>query len=874
MPGNPTGNQDVACSLFLGRNVELEPSDLPEGVSPANQECAYVPGSVFSRACFHKLLTPADSTSTVVYSKTYVQPNGQPLTLILYSNGKLYKEDPIGNPGVLVQIGSVVPGSYCFSVTAGGREWMAFSDGLHGTDIPRSFDGTNFDRVSQDGPGAGAQAVADINTQSAVSSVVLSNIAAVASATEAGNVVTITTAAPHGLTETAGFVLLYGIVVAGYNGLFQIGTIPSATTFTVVNAGTGLAAAGAGGNVGFGTVTVTTATAHGLNPGDAVVLGGTASSLDNGANQTSNIPAPPFWDVVQVTSSTVFLFSLVGLRGQGALNSTTINGGGAGGNAQTGGMISVGTHQLVVIFQTRTGFQTAPSPMISWTCAGQKQATVTGIPIGPSNVVARILALTGSGGSSFFYIPDNTQIPGSSLLFNGGLAPSTIVKSTIIPDNTTTSFTLDFPDNTLFAGTPIDVDGNNLFNQVVLGPCLGFFSYASRLLAWGERNKVQNLLNMGFEGGFYSGAPTVPLGWTVVGAGGALVTNPVNFGEAWQVTGAGAGVRGKLQQTAYQDEEFVAIIDPSTQYTFRCWAEASAGGLTGNLLAILSSVSAGFTSTATIPANTIPTGGGFVQANFSLATPAVIPSDLLFIIETSNLTNAATVTVDEMEIIFTANPFLDTIARASYVSPPGSLESFDGVTGKIGSSSDPTPIRGFGIVRDTLGLITAERLHRTQDNDGEPRTWSVPQVAASCGAFSPFAITGAQEGSGEDWIMWAGPYGLRIWEGDTPWKLSQEIQPDWDSINQAAQQSVWLENDPVARRVYIGAPLLGTVVNVAGTGFGASQGTSTITFAGLLCSVILWSDTNIFAILPTSHASSIIVVTVAGQSTSIPYEAI
>ena len=46
------------------------------------------------------------------------------------------------------------------SATQFGREYMAFSDGLMGQDLPRQYDDTNFDRVSQIGPAEGP-AVAD-----------------------------------------------------------------------------------------------------------------------------------------------------------------------------------------------------------------------------------------------------------------------------------------------------------------------------------------------------------------------------------------------------------------------------------------------------------------------------------------------------------------------------------------------------------------------------------------------------------------------------------------------------------------------------------------------------------------------------------------
>jgi len=54
---------------------------------------------------------------------------------------------------------------------------------------------------------------------------------------------------------------------------------------------------------------------------------------------------------------------------------------------------------------------------------------VTGIAIGPPNVIQRILAFTGAGGSRYFYIPADVA---------GG------AKSTVLNDNTSISLLVDF----------------------------------------------------------------------------------------------------------------------------------------------------------------------------------------------------------------------------------------------------------------------------------------------------------------------------------------------------------------------------------------------------------------------------------------------
>ena len=106
------------------------------------------------------------------------------------------------------------------------------------------------------------------------------------------------------------------------------------------------------------------------------------------------------------------------------------------------GTISPGVHQCSVIFVTRQGYWTAPSPPVSWTAAGAKQVNVTNIPTGPSNVVQRLLAFTGSGGANFYQVPATMTIN----------------------DNTTTSLVVDFTDTILLTGMSMDY----LFSQIEL----------------------------------------------------------------------------------------------------------------------------------------------------------------------------------------------------------------------------------------------------------------------------------------------------------------------------------------------------------------------------------------------------------------------
>jgi hypothetical protein len=124
----------------------------------------------------------------------------------------------------------------------------------------------------------------------------------------------------------------------------------------------------------------------------------------------------------------------------------------------TAGSISPGVHQCVVVFVTRQGFWSEPSPPVSWTAGGSLEASVTNIPTGPSNVVQRLLAFTASGGASFYHVP----------------------ATMVINDNTTTSVVVDFSDTILLSGVSMDY----LFSQVELPEQLGVVDYSERLFWW------------------------------------------------------------------------------------------------------------------------------------------------------------------------------------------------------------------------------------------------------------------------------------------------------------------------------------------------------------------------------------------------------
>jgi len=460
----------------------LDPSDVPPGMSPDCADVEFFPGGVRTRPGLVSQFAPLAGTPNVNALKTYITTNLVQRLLVLDSLGTIYKETSPGTLGVL--IAGLQPNLLFASTTHFGREYMAFSNGLVGADLPRQFDDTFFDRVSQVGPGE-APALAD-------------------------------------------------------------------STLT--------------------------------------------------------------------------------------------------------GNISPGAHECVVVFVTRQGFWTAPSPVTSWTAAGSKQVSVTNIPTGPANVVQRLLSFTGASGASFFHVPD----------------------SMVIDDNTTTSLTVDFSDTILLAGVSMDC----LFAQIELPDQLGVIDYAERLFWWGERSKMSLFNNLSFDGGWDAIATGRPLGWTLdptSGAGGSRESSDVIWGDAYRITGDGATlIRGLISQSAATDTGGAPLCVKGTDYSVRARVKRS-GGLTAGTLHINAfSPTMGLIGTGiSVAAGAATTG--YQEFIADLFPPQVLlPADLVLRVYADGTPGPSgeSFLVDCIEVFPTAAAQNSSLVRASSTGEP---EAYDGV---------------------------------------------------------------------------------------------------------------------------------------------------------------------------------------------------
>lgn len=145
--GTPLSNWGFALTPALVNNPNLT-VNLVASATAAN--------AIFSiYAVKVKVFLTPNPPPSFNYLKTFAETGGEVLTMVLGSDGVFYQEDAINNPGVLTAVYTAIePNTFAQSATVNDREFIALSNLLNGTDMPRTYTPPNFDRLSQVGPGA------------------------------------------------------------------------------------------------------------------------------------------------------------------------------------------------------------------------------------------------------------------------------------------------------------------------------------------------------------------------------------------------------------------------------------------------------------------------------------------------------------------------------------------------------------------------------------------------------------------------------------------------------------------------------------------------------------------------------------------------
>lgn len=465
----------------------------------------------------------------------------------------------------------------------------------------------------------------------------------------------------------------------------------------------------------------------------------------------------------------------------------------------TAQFISPGTYQGVVFFGTRNEAETFPSIPITFTVPTNTSTLISSqVPIGPPNVTYRQIALTEPGqdgvpGGDFYTIDDPV-----TYTVNGVSYTSTSFR---IPNNTDTSVSLTFRQSDLEAARRIDVQGEDLFNQIEIGNPAWVQSYAGRLFYGLTQQKVQNYLNLSFDGGYLPATTRQPLGWNIVGSGGTLIASPI-FGDSYFVqnlTGATVATLGMITQSAYRDFYGVEIVRPNIPYSVRLTARIPSGNTNGSIVIDLFSAGQSVGS-FTVPFASLTTT--FQTLSGVLTTGlAQVPPDLTYRIYGLNMGDGADYEIDRSEPFTTRQPINNTRLLVSYTGDP---EGVDGDSGAIDTNSENTqPCYGAVVMYDLLYLLKDRSLYYTQDSSGdEPSEWGVHEVSNKAGACGVNAYD-----SSEEWILMANRNGVYLFTGGEPRKISQEIQQIWDALNWESGQSIWVRNDVTKRQFYIGVPM-------------------------------------------------------------------
>lgn len=849
--------------------TQIDPASLPPGVSPDCADVAFkpgVPGSTQTRPGT-SLHTKFSGNPTLQFFTTFTDLQGNNRNLYFDSLQNFWQEFPLG---VFELISFINQSTYAKSDTGFGREFIAFSDGKFGADLPRQWNGTNFDRVSSSGPGAGPTGIVD-------------NLYSIESIQRTSGILTITTSNTNNV-QLGDLVTVSGVISdITLNGTWPVSSVISSNTFEAwgvpgqyaINSIQRLA----------GTVTATFTVPTYASPGDTVIVGGCDDPSFNGIFTIATISGNEVtWAQANGNATSengtlytvAYQIAIISVQEQIGATFAAVNATLPLQGFQVGGMITISgntlynsTYTVGQIQNTYLGSQNEPAPegqvfiyfpaifsvtgfggiaTASIPDTGPFGEGVTGIfgniSVGIHKVAVSFVmrsgyitkpspptAWTATGGfqatvSGIPTGPGNGEVVARiviATLGDGGdyyysQDGSTDILAMKIYDNTTTTLLLDFSDNALVSS----LSANALFDLIVLPEVAGFIQYGDRMCAYGARNmqglgSVGNFLGMSFDGGIdpVSGCAN-GWGWETGPFGdGSYFDGAAIWGDSFTIVSSGvnSGAYGVIIQPAYEDYLKNQLLPVNTNLSIRIRARLRSGSIVpGSVISsTITSNSTGYKASASASITTLASGNLWTEfiVPFDTVMPATIPPDMLLGLFATLVGGgpAVQISVDDFEIFPTDTPYLTSVLYGSNVADP---ESFQGTTGfQNYNENDGRRITNSAIIRDRLYVTknVGGLFSTTADNSADFSSWDIETISLRTGCESLNGVGTHSTSTGEDWLTLLTRDGLYVFWGPEPVKISQENQPLWDSINWDAGISAWTVTDVAHRRILMGVPL-------------------------------------------------------------------
>jgi uncharacterized repeat protein (TIGR02543 family) len=193
-------------------------------------------------------------------------------------------------------------------------------------------------------------------------------------------------------------------------------------------------------------------------------------------------------------------------------------------------------------------------------------------------------------------------------------------------------------------------------------------------------------------------------------------------------------------------------------------------------------------------------------------------------------------------------------SQVTVTATPASGYQFSGFTGSVNSSSNPLTV--------TMNNAMTVTANFTQTSTQYQLTTSANPSAG--GSISPTCPGGCMYGGGSNVTLTAAPnagYSFTSFSGT----INSSSNPLTVTMNNAVTEAAnFASTPPNISTISPTSGPAGTAVTITGSGFGAAQGSGTVSFAGTSASVRSWSPASIVALVPAGASSGAITVAISG----------